>query len=252
MPESIVDFSVGNMNFRKAPENKDGFYRHRNAHDKNGDLTYISKGSKGMNYNNPVTKDGKPTRYFQILMEIVANPGITKKEIIKNIYSKNKYKPSVDPVFYYKHAGRTSNVVRGWESEAPGYLSLYFTGLHADGFLRITTKGEYFPTAKGSDFVQQHIDDVDPKYLEEDKRLFDSILEEKSNNNNDESSLSKIKESEDFEEDYFDFRDDMIHAIMDVFEKYNAYSEVVFGKSELDSVIEFMDLHGMFDPNYEG
>ncbi len=92
---------------------------------------------------------------------------------------------------------------------------------------------------------------MDPKYLEKDERLFDDILEEKSNNNNILLS-SRIKESSDLEEDYFDFRDDMIHAIMEVFEKYNAHSEVVFGKSELDSTIEFMDLHGMFDPNYEG
>lgn len=66
-------------------------------------------------------------------------------------------------------------------------------------------------------------------------------------------SSSRIKESsDDLEEDYFDFRDDMIHAIMEVFEKYNAHSEVVFGKSDFDSVINFMDSHGMFDPNYEG
>lgn len=241
MPESI-DFSVGNMNFRKAPENKDSCFSRRNARDKNGDLTYISKRSKGMNYNNPVTNDGKPTRYFQILMEIVANPGITKREIIKNIYSKNKYKSN----------GWSSKVTAGWESETPGYLSIYFAGLHGDGFFRVTTKGEYFPTAKGSAFVKQYIDDVDPKYLEEDERLFDDILEEKSNNNNTLLSSSRIKESSDLEEDFFDFRDDMIHAIMEVFEKYNAHSEVVFGKSEFDSVIEFMDLHGMFDPNYEG
>lgn len=44
----------------------------------------------------------------------------------------------------------------------------------------------------------------------------------------------------------------MIHAIMEVFEKYNAHSEVVFGKSDFDSVINFMDSHGMFDSNYEG
>lgn len=69
---------------------------------------------------------------------------------------------------------------------------------------------------------------------------------------NESLSSSRIKESEDSEEDYFDFRDDMIHAIMGVFEKYNAHSEVVFGKSDFDSVINFMDSHGMFDPNYEG
>jgi len=241
MPESI-DFSVGNMNFRKAPENKDGYFSKRTARDKNGDLTYISKRSKGMNYNNPVTNDGKPTRYFQILMEIVANPGITKREIIKNIYSKNKNKSN--PPGYY------SKVTAGWESETPGYLSMYFTGLHGDGFFRVTTKGEYFPTAKGSAFVKQYIDDVDPKYLEEDERLFDDILEE--NHGNNELSSSRIKESSDLEEDFFDFRDDMIHAIMEVFEKYNAHSEVVFGKSDFDSVINFMDSHGMFDPNYEG
>ena len=65
-------------------------------------------------------------------------------------------------------------------------------------------------------------------------------------------STSRMKESSDLEEDFFDFRDDMIEAIMEVFEKYNAHSEVVFGKSELNSVINFMDSHGMFDPNYEG
>lgn len=68
---------------------------------------------------------------------------------------------------------------------------------------------------------------------------------------NESLSSSRIKESSDLEEDFFDFRDDMIHAIMEVFEKYNAHSEVVFGKSELDQAIEFMELHGMFDPNYE-
>ena len=65
-------------------------------------------------------------------------------------------------------------------------------------------------------------------------------------------STSRMKESSDLEEDFFDFRDDMIEAIMEVFEKYNAHSEVVFGKSELNSIINFMDSHGMFDPNYEG
>lgn len=163
---SIKDFSVGNMNFRKAPENKDSHFSKRTARDKNGDLTYISKRSKGMNYNNPVTNDGKPTRYFQILMEIVANPGITKREIIKNIYSKNKHKTN----------GYYSKIASGWESEHPGYLSIYFAGLHGDGFFRITTKGEYFPTAKGSAFVKQYINDVDPKYLE-GENLFDDILE---------------------------------------------------------------------------
>lgn len=69
---------------------------------------------------------------------------------------------------------------------------------------------------------------------------------------NESASSSRIKESSDLEEDFFDFRDDMIHAIMEVFEKYNAHSEVVFGKSDFDSVINFMDSHGMFDPNYEG
>ena len=235
MPESSIDFSVGNTNFKKAPENKDSYFSKRTARDKNGDLTYISKRSKGMNYNNPVTNDGKPTRYFQILMEIVANPGITKREIIKNIYSKNKYKSN----------GWSSKRTAGWESETPGYLSIYFAGLHGDGFFRITTKGEYFPTAKGSDFVKQHIDDVDSKYLEEDTRLFDDILEENSSNN--ESSSSKMKESRDLEEDFFDFRDDMVNAITGVFEKYNDEYDVFFGKSELNSVIDFMDSQGLFN-----
>ena len=235
MPESSIDFSVGNTNFKKAPENKDSYFSKRTARDKNGDLTYISKRSKGMNYNNPVTNDGKPTRYFQILMEIVANPGITKREIIKNIYSKNKYKSN----------GWSSKRTAGWESETPGYLSIYFAGLHGDGFFRITTKGEYFPTAKGSDFVKQHIDDVDSKYLEEDTRLFDDILEENSSNN--ESSSSKMKESRDLEEDFFDFRDDMVNAITGVFEKYNDEYDVFFGKSELNSAIDFMDSQGLFN-----
>ena len=120
--------------------------------------------------------------------------------------------------------------------------------IQLDGDIFVVLESQHVKPGKGSAFVKQYIDDVDPKYLEEDERLFDDILEEKSNNN----SSSRIKESSDLEEDFFDFRDDMIHAIMEVFEKYNAHSEVVFGKSDFDSVIEFMDLHGMFDPNYEG
>ena len=81
-------FEVGSMKFRDPPENKDSFYKRRTARDKEGNFTYISKASNGMNYNSPVKKNGEPRRYFQFLMEIVANPGITRKEILKKVYSR--------------------------------------------------------------------------------------------------------------------------------------------------------------------
>lgn len=164
-------------------------------HDKDGNLTYISKASNGMNYNNPVKKNGEPRRYFQFLMEIVANPGITRKEILKKVYGDERKLPDWDDVnrrvrdmrdadrkiswFEADSKAQEDSKAEGYGrtiSDAKGYMNTYFAGLHADGFIRVTTKGQIFPTAKCSDFVHEHIDEVDLKYIPEE--LSDNRFEE--------------------------------------------------------------------------
>lgn len=188
-------FEVGSMKFRNPPENKDGYFKRRTAHDKEGNLTYISKASNGMNYNSPVKKNGEPRRYFQFLMEIVANPGITRKEILKKVYGDEHRLPDWDDVnkrvkdmaadnphiswFEADRKATEDSKAEGYGRttyEARGYMNTYFSGLHADGFIRVTTKGQIFPTAKCSDFVREHIDEVDFKYIPEE--LADNRFEE--------------------------------------------------------------------------
>lgn len=186
-------FEVGGMKFRNPPENKDSYFKRRTARDKEGNLTYISKVTNGMNYGNPVKKNGEPRRYFMFLMEIVANPGITRKEILKKTYSDKHRVPdwrdvrrrardlaadSASSIEAHRKAVEDSKA-EGYGRKAyevKGYMNSYFTGFHADGFIRVTTKGEIFPTAKCSDFVREHLDEVDPKYIPEE--LVDNRLEE--------------------------------------------------------------------------
>jgi hypothetical protein len=186
---------VGGMKFREPPENKDSFYKRRTARDKEGNFTYISKASNGMNYNNPVKKNGEPRRYFQFLMEIVANPGITRKEILKKVYGDEHKLPDWDDVnkrvkdmaadnphitwFEADRKATEDSKAEGYGRttyEARGYMNTYFAGLHADGFIRVTTKGEIFPTAKCSNFVNEYLDEVDPSFIPEE--LADNRLEE--------------------------------------------------------------------------
>lgn len=180
---------VGNMKFREPPKNEDGYFRKRDARDKDGNLTYISKSGSGMNYNRPVTKSGEPRRYFQFLMEIVANPGITRKEILRKVYGDELKTPDWDYVrelqkdngLWWDEAIEASKA-EGYgktASESKAYMNTYFAGLHADGFTRVTTKGEIFPTAKGSKFVHEHLDEVDPNYIPEElmNKTFEPILE---------------------------------------------------------------------------
>lgn len=189
------ELEVGGMKFRNPPENKDSFYKRRTARDKEGNFTYISKASNGMNYNNPVKKNGEPRRYFQFLMEIVANPGITRKEILKKVYGDEHKLPDWDDVnkrvkdmaadnphitwFEADRKATEDSKAEGYGRttyEARGYMNTYFSGLHADGFIRVTTKGEIFPTAKCSNFVKEHIDEVDPNFIPEE--LVDNRFEE--------------------------------------------------------------------------
>lgn len=93
--------------------------------------------------------------------------------------------------------------------------------------------------------IDEMLRDLDPTLLDLDRKL-----ESKK------PSKKNIKESESESESEsecvaFDFRDDMIHAIMDVFEKYNFKGGNHFGKEDLDSAIEFLELHDYFeDPEF--
>jgi len=171
-PKKIVKDVV----FRDPIANCDGYYSHRNAKDRDGNLTYASMRSRGMNYKQPVSH-GKPARYFQFLMEIVANPGLTRKEILKKVYPEDKM--LLDSHTAAKLArDKNSPTYRNWQasrdaagmvhvSDAAGYMNTYFSALNADGFIRATTKNTYYPTAKAIKFVEDFIDEVDPQYVPE-------------------------------------------------------------------------------------
>lgn len=179
---SVIDHSmdVGNMHFRKPVENRDGYFAKRDAVDPaTGEKTYASRFHPGMNYAHPVMNSGKPVRYFQFMMEIVANPGITRKEIIAKVYPKDRTLCQVSGKFL----GKDEDGNYRWEhedyvhpSQGKGYMNSYFSAFSADGFVRTTTKGELFPTKKLILYVRDHIGEVNDEYTEK----FDSISDLKS------------------------------------------------------------------------
>lgn len=80
------------------------------------------------------------TTYLKILTYIAEHPGCKKIEFLKTIGDPNR------------------DVL--WRSNKAALLNT----LHADGFFRITTKGEYFPTKKCIDFVKEHSERTEADY----------------------------------------------------------------------------------------
>ena len=82
----------------------------------------------------PFTKDGDLRLYAKIISAIVANPFSTKREIQRMID---------EPI-------------------DPNYNNNLWSAIHKAGFFRITTKGEYVPTAKAVDWCKKHELDTSP------------------------------------------------------------------------------------------
>ncbi len=102
-----------------------------------------------LTYTKPV-KDGFPSRYFQVCIEIVNRPGITMKELVE-IVSK-KY----DPYYEYEWEVNTKAALR-FAMEPMRWEEKYF----------LSKNYRYYPSLWMLNFVKEHIDEVDISLIPE-------------------------------------------------------------------------------------
>lgn len=151
------NFKVGSKNFFEVPKNlrRDGSPR---------EGTYMASrfGHGRFDYSRPINKDGSYATYFKILVAVAENPGSTRNDIL------------------YDACGDKCISADG--KVRAGYLSTYFAGLHGDGFFRISTKGEYYPTEKCVEFIKDAKRKaalvIESKVSSAKAKLFESILKE--------------------------------------------------------------------------
>lgn len=91
--------------------------------------TNIRYNCSGMNFANPITKNGKKTTYFKLMEAIVADPGHFQYYYIEKLYGRHAYK---------------------------GLLNSYFSGFSWAGFTKNSYEIGLIPTTKLIEYVVSH------------------------------------------------------------------------------------------------